>query len=550
MSLDVGAERPAVTLPDDFSCLEGIGIYRSDGVDTRPSIFINIASYRDSECQWTVRDLFEKAEHPDRIFVGICWQFDPEFDQDCFQVEDRPDQVRKVEFHAKESRGVCWARHQVQKLWNGEEFSLQIDSHMRFVSGWDEILLEMYHSCPTARAVLSTYPVAYVPPDKLAAPAIVTILPREFDSLGLLKFKSSTQAPEHAPPRPTPTPYIAAGFLFGPATMIEEVPYDPYIYFDGEEITLAARLWTHGWDLFTPNRHLIYHDYTNRREKLRHWTDDKDWAVLNRLSVQRVRFLLAMDDARDADALTEIEKFGLGTVRALSEFEVFSGIEFKNRKIAGAPTPKTPSPDPDGGSAGREKVFTDIWKQAVWGTPETISGDGATLGRTEVIRQRLPEIFTELEISVLADAGCGDLNWIAHITQDLRLYLGFEIVGELLDELRVAHAARKSHFFSRTDIVVETLPACDAILCRDCLTHLSWVEAKEALVRLKQSGSTFLIATTHVGRENVTINRGGWYPMNLEAHPFDLPAPIMVIDEKLVNSTKALGVWRLADLKT
>lgn len=529
-----------------------------------PSIFVNIASYRDTECQWTVRDLFEKAKHPDRIFVGICWQFDPEFDQDCFKVEDRPDQVRKVEFHAKESRGVCWARHQVQKLWNGEAFTLQIDSHMRFVAGWDEILLEMYRSCPTKRAVLSTYPVAYVPPDKLSAPAIVTILPREFDGLGMLKFKSSTTPPERAPSRPAPTPYIAAGFLFAPAATIEEVPYDPYIYFDGEEITLAARLWTHGWDLFTPNRHLIHHDYTNRREKLRHWTDDRDWAVLNRISVRRVRFLLSMDDApradapnsdtSGADALTEIERYGLGTARSFHDFEAFSGVDFRNRTIAGAsPPPKAapekPQPEADNGSSKREQVFTDIWKRAVWGNTETVSGDGATLKRTEAIRQGLPEVFRQLGISVLGDAGCGDLNWVAHITGDQRLYLGFDIVAELLGDLRAAHANRKSHFFSRADITAETLPACDAILCRDCLTHLTWEEALQALIRFKQSGSTFLIATTHIGRENVEINSGGWHPMNLQAPPFYLPGPMMMIDEELINSTKALGVWRLADVK-
>jgi hypothetical protein len=36
--------------------------------------------------------MFEKAIFPERIFVGICWQFDEEEDKDCFQVETRPEQ--------------------------------------------------------------------------------------------------------------------------------------------------------------------------------------------------------------------------------------------------------------------------------------------------------------------------------------------------------------------------------------------------------------------------------------------------------------------------
>lgn len=39
--------------------------------DNTPRIFVQIASYRDTECQHTVRDLFEKANDPDRVFVGI-----------------------------------------------------------------------------------------------------------------------------------------------------------------------------------------------------------------------------------------------------------------------------------------------------------------------------------------------------------------------------------------------------------------------------------------------------------------------------------------------
>ena len=97
--------------------------------------------------------MFEKAENPDRVFVGISWQFDLEIDGDCFNVETRPDQVRRLDFHARESRGVCWARAQSQRLWNGEEFTLQSDSHMRFVPAWDRILLEMCEACGCERGL-------------------------------------------------------------------------------------------------------------------------------------------------------------------------------------------------------------------------------------------------------------------------------------------------------------------------------------------------------------------------------------------------------------
>ncbi|KAK3251917.1 hypothetical protein CYMTET_38765 [Cymbomonas tetramitiformis] len=38
-------------------------------------IFVSIASYRDPEALHTIRDLFDKADHPERIFVGVVWQY-------------------------------------------------------------------------------------------------------------------------------------------------------------------------------------------------------------------------------------------------------------------------------------------------------------------------------------------------------------------------------------------------------------------------------------------------------------------------------------------
>jgi hypothetical protein len=42
-----------------------------------PSIFVAIASYCDADCAATLSDLFAKAKYPDRIMVGVCWQYKP-----------------------------------------------------------------------------------------------------------------------------------------------------------------------------------------------------------------------------------------------------------------------------------------------------------------------------------------------------------------------------------------------------------------------------------------------------------------------------------------
>ncbi|MBL4691845.1 MAG: hypothetical protein JKY92_00750 [Magnetovibrio sp.] len=524
-----------------------VGI-KGDEKVTGPRIFVNIASYRDPECQWTVKDLFDKAEHPERIFVGICWQCVPIEDDDCFRVETRPKQVRFKKFQAKDSRGVGWARHHSQSLWDGEEFTLQIDSHMRFVAGWDRILLEMYEKCPTKKAVLTTYPIPYTPPNTLSSAAIVTIVPNYFDKLGILMFVSHTSPLEDAPPVPTPTSFCAAGFLFAPSQIIKDVPYDPYVYFHGEEISLAARLWTFGWDLFTPNQHVIYHDYSQHPNRVRHWTDNVDWERLNVISQSRVRHLFGIERSTDPAVIGNLKKFGLGTERSLSQFEAFSGLNFKRSTINGDVKTKPPNGAAIGVKQDREQVFTSIWKNNVWGNLETKSGPGSTRAKTDHIRPQLLDLFAELGIKTLVDAGCGDFNWMGDVATHLDHYRGVDIVASMIDELSQTHKGVHSLSFQQADVVKDILPKANAILVRDVLTHFSQDDVKAALEMFAKSGSTYLIATTHQGGKYQDIRTGDWFPMDLSQAPFKLLEPLNMIREGAAENPKCLGVWRLDEL--
>ena len=514
-----------------------------------PRIFVNIAGYRDTELPWTIKDLFEKARHPERVFAGICRQYAPGEDDDAAPDGVFAEQCRVYDVHAKDSLGVCWARHQTQKLWRGEEYAFQIDSHMRFVVDWDEVLLDMLGECDSARPVLTTYPVPYTPPDKLDSPVLPVMFARFFDNDDIVSFGSRISLPEDAPEKPQPSAFVAAGFLFGPSKLIADVPYDPRIYFQGEETNLAVRLWTHGWDFFTPNKVVCYHDFSKRPERPRHWEDKVDWRRLNTVSKTRLHHLLGMEKNGDPEALKGIENFGLGARRTLAEYEAFSGIDYKRRLINGKPgrIADLPAGSPER-KADRKRRFTFIKESNGWGCEETASGGGSTMAQTEAIRRDLPGVFDSLNIRILGDAGCGDLNWISHITGGLQAYLGFDIVDSLINEAREKFYDRRNHFFSQVDIVIDALPECDAIICRDCLTHLDHQEILPALKLFKESGSRYLFATTHFLGKNTEIKTGGWFPIDLTAAPFNLPKPLITISEEAPNSTKSLGAWKISDL--
>ena len=309
------------------------------GIDTlfgrkKPSIFVQIASYRDPECQWTVNDLFTQATFPERVFAGICWQYDKTADGDCFAVPSPyPKQTRILHMKASESKGVCWARHLAQTLYKNETYVLMIDSHMRFEKGWDEILIHELDRCQSAKPLLTHYPPGYEPPRVLSTnPKLSVMTAKPFDAEG--NIRGDGIALESTPETPLRGAFIAAGFVFAKASLIIEVPHDPYLYFNQEEMNLAVRLYTHGWDVYHPTRIVAYHYYKkagdSANRKLLHWENDTDWRVLDVRARKRFHHLIGHTKSNDPAVLAEISHYGLGKKRTLEQFESFTGIDFKN----------------------------------------------------------------------------------------------------------------------------------------------------------------------------------------------------------------------------
>jgi hypothetical protein len=303
---------------------------------TTPTIFVQIASYRDVECQHTVKDLFEKATHPERVFVGICWQYDPEEDSGCFEIKSPlPHNVRISEHHWRESNGVCWARHQAQKLYNGEDYVLMVDSHMRFVEDWDTLLIKELADCDAKKPLISCHPASYTPPNNLEINSKPTIMWVDgFTENGDVRCKGRLIGFE--PDKPVRGAFVAAGFIFARGDVIKEVPYDPFIYFNEEEVLFSVKLYTHGWDVFSARRQYLYHYYNSgKAEEKRptHWDNHKGWGKVQDASILRFRHLLNILPTEDANALHDIDLYSIGKQRSIEDFEAYSGLDFKKRTV-------------------------------------------------------------------------------------------------------------------------------------------------------------------------------------------------------------------------
>jgi hypothetical protein len=58
----------------------------------------------------------------------------------------RWDNLELIKLPAAESQGCNWARRLVQERWAGERYTLFLDSHHRFVPGWDALAIDMLES--------------------------------------------------------------------------------------------------------------------------------------------------------------------------------------------------------------------------------------------------------------------------------------------------------------------------------------------------------------------------------------------------------------------
>lgn len=131
-------------------------------------------------------------------------------------------------------------------------------------------------------------------------------------------------------------------------------------------------------------------------------------------------------------------------------------------------------------------------------------------------------------------------------------YIGVDIVPALISRLQ----AERARFgkYAVADITCDALPRADAILCRDCLVHLSFANIGRAIENFRRSGARWLVTTTFPEwRRNLDCEDGDWRALNFERSPFEWGPPEALLAEECQEADggwmdKSLGAWRIADL--
>jgi hypothetical protein len=299
-------------------------------------IFVQIASYRDPELLPTIRDCISKAKHPENLTFGICWQRDENESMEEFANDPR---FKILDYHWSKSKGLCWARSEIQKLWEGEEYTLQLDSHHRFLQDWDTELIEMMKMTGSEKPIITAYAGMYRPRDnKLLNVEPYKMVASNFTQGGTILFRPHEIPKWKELDKPIPARFVSGHFFFTIGKHCEEYKYDPNIYFAGDEISLSIRSFTLGYDLFHPHKTVVWHEYT-REGRTKHWTDFNDenkknglveqqWWEMDNSSKMRLRHMLQEEDHN-----IDLGEYGLGNVRTHHDYELYAGINFLHRKL-------------------------------------------------------------------------------------------------------------------------------------------------------------------------------------------------------------------------
>ena len=300
------------------------------------SIFIQIPSYNDSELAKTVNDAIKSCSSNSKLHFGIsnCVMEDSEIE---YPVCKSPHKITMRTIIAPDGIGAGEGRYTANSFYDGEDYYLQIDAHMRFRQNWDIGLIssiENYLTVGVEKPLVSMYPASYWY-DK-------SMVETRDPNKGLTRIKFVEKLEDfktlNFPHQTAIGSYHECGYTFsisgasvfstGDFSLVKP---NRKIAFWGEELLTAARSFTHGFTPVMPNGSYLYHLYfdssaTIERNKRRHaWQDfPEEWSKL--VEGSNSEFLNILEN-------NIIGEFALGSKRTLDEYFEFAGINFADRTV-------------------------------------------------------------------------------------------------------------------------------------------------------------------------------------------------------------------------
>jgi CheR methyltransferase, SAM binding domain len=198
-----------------------------------------------------------------------------------------------------------------------------------------------------------------------------------------------------------------------------------------------------------------------------------------------------------------------------------------------------------------EEVFTYIYTTKFWQAGDSVSGPGSELRVTQRMQRELSALIKRFSINSIADAPCGDLNWMRFVDMGTCRYIGYDIVQELVERNRSLFGTTKE--FRHFNLIDNVIDKVDLIICRDMVAHLTHEQIVKVLRNFKKSGSKYILITTGLTTTDNSpdITTGEVRRINFELAPFNFPRPLALIQEDIpfeCERGKHLALWFLDDI--
>ena len=292
------------------------------------SIFVSIACLLDNDIVNTIEDCVVKSLNPSSITIGICYQKDYTKPDILKPLEAKYKNIKVVRIDWKDAMGPMYARNKILSLITNEEYFLQIDCHTRFFKNWDSKILTQYNLCKSQspNPIISYYPINInnMENPKLLKNIYHICTFREVSTKGIKTSGRSIPIPS----KPLKAIGLTAAMLFMPCNVVKKIPIDPHLPFalhSGEQLLYAVRLWTRGYDFFTPTEHIIATEYITNKDRIdisyRKYLTSKA-GKYNSDVWEKVKYLLGLSD-KNYDTHTV---WRYGKVRSVKEYYKMSGI--------------------------------------------------------------------------------------------------------------------------------------------------------------------------------------------------------------------------------
>jgi hypothetical protein len=297
-------------------------------------IFVSLAAYRDPDLINTVRSFYFNAKHKERIFFSLVSH---EEKNNVFDFSFMPsEQISYQKIDYRLADGACSGRHLANSLMSNKyKYFLHTDSHSRAKQDWDEMLINEHIRCSVKWGedyIFSKYPHGFkilwndcdegtdeINFDNESLHKVVPVWD-ETEWMYLLRWQD-IEDKEYG----DKVYGFAANFAFGPTKCLMKAPYDPYLYFLGEEISLGIRLYMQGVTIVAPPINAIWTNYDRDNGKRGgfHWTDNSMWGLRDKAARIRLNKLFRGEDLGVYGLQDHMEKY--------RELQKEMGLDFESK---------------------------------------------------------------------------------------------------------------------------------------------------------------------------------------------------------------------------